>query len=168
MGDAWPLQVLDRVTPSESKSSISSIQPFHKLTQWLGYSLRVPFTRILNITWLNENLSTGLAEYRNGGVFVDLGILRLKEEALKKGQALSGGEIPQFDSTSDEIVEWRAMMVVLLDDLLPLVSAKLGFDFTMSQMLEAGTFKAGRELAAKFRPKTKSSPILISGDGTLF
>jgi hypothetical protein len=35
-------------------------------------------------------------------------------------------------------------------------------------MLEAGSWKSGRELAAKKRPETKSSPILIDGDGTLF
>ena len=73
--------------------------------------------------------------------------------------------------TSDVIVEWRAMTVALLDKLHELIGAKFasqGVKLSMPQMLEAGSWKAGRELAAKYRPETKSSPILIEGDGTLF
>jgi hypothetical protein len=58
-----------------------------------------------------------------------------------------------------------------LDELFILVSARFaeqGIKLNMAQMLEAGTWKGGRELAAKLRPDTKSSPILIDGDGTLF
>ncbi|OQU97689.1 hypothetical protein CLAIMM_03582 isoform 1 [Cladophialophora immunda] len=172
IGDAWPLRVLaQRAEATGDKRLTSNIQPFHKLTQWLAYSLKVPFMRLLDLRWSNEHLSTGLAEYRNGGIFVDIPVLRLKPEALEKGQKLSGQELPQFEATGDEIVEWRAMTVALLDELHNILLARLKaqkVSLSLGQMLEAGTFKAGRELAAKFRPSTRSSPILISGDGTLF
>lgn len=172
IGDSWPLETLARVNAGkQSDNNTLNIQPFHKLTQWLAYSLSVPFMRILDYQWDNIELGTGLPEYRNGGLFVDLGVLKLKEDTLKEGQRRSGQGIPSFEATSDVIVEWRAMTVALLDKLHGPVSefyAVQNFNLSMAQMLEAGTWKLGRELAAKFRPNTKSSPILIEGDGTLF
>lgn len=166
IGDAWPLAVLGHPT-----SDTENIQPFHKLTQWLGYSLTVPFVRILGREWTNIQLGTGLPEYRNGGLFVDMGVLALKPSTLQAAQAASGQDLPLLDATGDAIVEWRAMTVALLDRLHVLISdrfAEKGIMITMPQMLEAGSWKAGREIAARLRPSTKSSPILIDGDGTIF
>lgn len=132
----------------------------------------MPFVRILRRTWKNMDSGTGLPEYRNGGLFTDLGVLTLKEGVLAEGLERSGGhELPSFPASGDVIVEWRALTVALLDELHGLVSKHYeprGIKLSMAQMLEAGTWKGGRELAAKHRPKTKSSPILIEGDGTLF
>lgn len=172
IGDAWPLGVLARINAGkESENNTLNIQPFHKLTQWMAYSLTVPFMRVLRREWKNLELGTGLPEYRNGGLFVDLGILKLKEATLNQGLEASGQKLPSFDATADVIVEWRSMTVALLDKLHELLSAHFsgqGVSLNMAQMLEAGSWKGGRELAAKFRPQTKSSPILIEGDGTLF
>lgn len=172
IGDAWPLQVLARRAGFErNDTSTTCIQPFHKLTQWLAYSLTVPFVSILDIEWKNSELGTGLPEYRNGGLFVDMGVLRVKKDALEHGRKSSGGMLPSFGASSDVIVEWRAMIVALLDELHKTVSQRFqarGIKLSMAQMLEAGTWKGGRELAAKLRPDTRSSPILIDGDGTLF
>lgn len=173
VGDAWPLQVLERrATPEESQLPGFNIQPFHKLTQWLGYSLMTAFSQYLNITWINSELGTGLAEYRHGGIFIDIPVLQLKPHLLEQGQRNSGQSMPEFDVMSDVIVEWRAMSIALLDELYERIKERFSSGkkpLSMSQMLEAGTFKAGRELAAKYRPTTKSSPILIAGaDGTLF
>lgn len=134
----------------------------------------VPFTRLLDITWLNADQGTGLAEYRNGGLFVDMGVLSLKEESLAKGLQRSGNGdhgLPSFGASDDEIVEWRAMTVALLDKLHDIIRSSPQFNgvqLTLPQVLEAGSWKAGRELAAEKRPLTKSSPIIILGDGTLF
>lgn len=166
IGDAWPLQILAQGTADAS----AAIQPFHKLTQWLGYSLTVPFVRILGLGLVNDQLGTGLPEYRNGGLFVDLGALTLKPQVARANTS-AGETLPCFSPTDDVIVEWRAMTVALLDELFQLVSAAFaaqGTTLSMAQMLEAGTWKGGRELAAKLRPTTKSSPILLNGDGTLF
>lgn len=184
VGDAWPLSTLSS-SSSSGAESYSNIQPFHKLTQWLAYSLMVPFERILNCRWTNSHLLTGLPEYRNGGLFVDTGVLTLKPEVHTRGvqnntsQPESG--LPEFDPSDDVIVEWRALTVILLDEMLALVNARLAkmsskddsvstppLELSLAQMLEAGTWKAGRILAAKYRPTTKSSPILIRSDGTLF
>lgn len=133
----------------------------------------VPFQRLLSATWKNADLGTGLPEYRNGGLFVDMGVLTLKEEAQTRGLAAAGssGGLPCFSAGGDEIVEWRAMTVALLDVLHQRIlnSGRFGsVKLSLPQMLEAGSWKAGRELAAAKRPDTKSSPILNSGDGTLF
>ena len=172
IGDAWPLDVL----ATDRNKKVLPIQPFHKLTQWLAYSLTSAIQRLLNKDWLNLDGLTGLPEYRNGGLFVDMGVLVLKPEILATGLKASGKNLPQYDATGDVIVEWRAMTVVLLDMIADMVNEKLtqklGKDtrpLTLAQILEAGTWKAGRELAAKLRPDDNAcSPILMFSDGTLF
>ncbi|KAL4962441.1 URC4/urg3 family protein [Aspergillus stella-maris] len=174
VGDAWPLSVLSKHGDAASEpSETATIQPFHKLTQWLAYSLKVPFERLLGTTWDNAHLGTGLPEYRNGGLFVDMGVLKLKPEALERGLKNSGTKdgLPCFGAGDDEIVEWRAMTVALLDVLHERIlnNDKFGdVKLSLPQVLESGSWKAGREIAAEKRPNTKSSPILNSGDGTLF
>jgi len=169
IGDAWPLSTLKTQTDSTASSGSSHIQPFHKLTQWLAYSLMVPFQRILGIEWTGTNSLTALPEYRNGGLFVDMGVLTLKKEALDRGLQASGTELPMFKAGDDVVVEWRAMTLVLVDKLYKLVLEQMnGVHLSMAQLLEAGTWKSGREIAAKKRPQTKSSPIIIESDGTVF
>lgn len=175
IGDAWPLTVLRTQSQSptsgrtDSNGDADFVQPFHKLTQWLTYSLTVPFSRLLNLTWTHTTSLTALPEYRNGGLFVDLGVLSLKPTSLELGLKSSGNELPQFSAGDDAIVEWRAMTLVLIDKLYAMVLERMeGVELSMAQLLEAGTWKSGREVAAEKRPGTKSSPILIESDGTVF
>ncbi|KAK3357087.1 hypothetical protein B0T25DRAFT_589467 [Lasiosphaeria hispida] len=171
IGDAWPLSILQRGENTKSPDAAAEgIQPFHKLTQWLTYSLMVPFQRVLGMQWTNADSLTALAEYRNGGLFVDLGVLSLEKETLCRGLEASGGDLPLFDASDDAIVEWRAMTLVLIDKLYSKIQSRIGdgVHLTMAQLLEAGTWKSGREIAAQRRPQTKSSPILIKSDGTVF
>lgn len=168
IGDAWPLSTLQHSTTT-SKDAGSNIQPFHKLTQWLAYSLMVPFQRILGLQWTGTDSLTALPEYRNGGLFVDMGVLTLKQDSLAKGLKASGHDLPMFKAGDDVIVEWRAMTLVLVDKLYKIVLERMdGIQLSMAQLLEAGTWKSGREVAAKKRPETKSSPIIIESDGTVF
>ncbi|EOA81463.1 hypothetical protein ACJQWK_10658 [Exserohilum turcicum] len=170
LGDAWPLSTLKTQTAS-SADETAFIQPFHKLTQWLAYSLMVPFTRILSLQWENASALTALPEYRNGGLFVDVGVLTLKPATLQRGISASsdGTGLPAFSAGDDAIVEWRAMTLVLVDKLYKLVLQRMhGVELSMAQLLEAGTWKAGREVAKMKRPDTKSSPIIILSDGTVF
>jgi hypothetical protein len=170
LGDAWHLQILSSIHDWES------IVPFHKLTQWLCYSLMVPLQKILNVHFAGADLMTGLPEYRNGGLLVDTGLLTLKEEDMKRGleaykQAMPVGAsevVPLFTTDDDVIVEWRAVTVGFLDELLAEVNKVLGAQLSLAQMLEAGTWKGGRELAAVSRPVTKEPPIMIVSDGTVF
>ncbi|KAF5574409.1 urg3 [Fusarium pseudocircinatum] len=173
IGDAWSLDILAEIAEEQgdNKKAVSKIQPFHKLTQWLAYSLSVPFERQLGYSWKNIQLGTGLPEYRNGGLFIDLGVLVLRAKDLEEGQKSSGTKLPQFGASSDTVVEWRAMTVILLDELHKIIEERFkphGVTLSLAQMLEAGSWKSGRELAAKLRPDTKCSPILVISDGTLY
>lgn len=131
---------------------------FHKLSQWLTYSLLEPLEHAgFTITGL-DNL-TGLAEYRNGGLFVDGGVLKLKGSLKEK--YLPGDPV---------IVEWRALTVQLLDRLAPFIRERLDLseqDFPLAKVLEGGTWWAGRKLAKERRPDA-SPPLKIESDGTVF
>ncbi|KAH7071353.1 hypothetical protein BKA63DRAFT_71343 [Paraphoma chrysanthemicola] len=179
MGDAWPCSVM----PSHPTHPWENIVPFHKLTQWLTYSLMVPMTKLLHVHFAGAELLTGLPEYRNGGLFIDTGLLTLKADDQKRGLAqyqrnaqLKGQPsmevVPMFTADDDVIVEWRAVTVGLLDELLVDVNNLLGLSgsdkLNLAQMLEAGSWKGGREIAEVSRPNTKEPPIMILSDGTVF
>jgi hypothetical protein len=147
MGDVWPHPAIGLV-------------PFHKLSQWLSYSLVEPLEGAgLKVVELDE--LTGLPEYRNGGLLVDAGALRPKQQALLEKTFAVGDEA---------IVEWRALTVALLDRIAQHVRVHLGLDVArlpLVKVLEAGTWFAGRALAAERRPGG-GPPIAIASDGTVF
>ena len=147
MGDVWPHPVL-------------GLMPFHKLSQWLSYSLVEPLEGAgLKVVELDQ--LTGLPEYRNGGLLVDAGALRPKQRALLEKTFAAGDE---------PIVEWRALTVALLDRIAGHVRGHLGLDaarLPLVKVLEAGTWFAGRKLAADRRPGG-GPPIAVASDGTVF
>ena len=155
LGDVWTHSQLtygDHTT---------KLMPFHKLSQWLTYSLLEPFEWAgLKISGLDR--LTGLAEYRNGGLFVDCGLLRLKHPA-------DAGKTHEL--SEELVVEWRALTVALLDELRLPVAQRLGLqptDFPLARLLEGGTWAAGRKIAQHKRPLTGDPPIKIASDGTVF
>ena len=133
--------------------------PFHKLSQWLTYSLLEPLMWAgVEVTGLDA--LTGLPEYRNGGLLLDAGVLRFASEGLAAAQYRAGDEL---------IVEWRALTVALLDELAPLVRSPLGLSETqmpLACVLEGGTWAAGRVLAQRLRGGPP--PLNIDSDGTVF
>lgn len=154
LGDAWPCLSM----PSHPICLWENIVPFHKLSQWLTYSLMVPMQKLLNINFAGVELMTGLPEYRNGGLLIDLGLLVLKPEDAKRGLAHYGQNakiegqpnmevVPLFLPDDDVVVEWRAVTVGMLDDLLAEVNKQLGLSgrlqLNLAQMLEAGSWKVG-------------------------
>lgn len=179
LGDAWPCASM----PSHPSTPWENIVPFHKLTQWLTYSLMVPMQKLANVHFVGTHLMTGLPEYRNGGLLVDTGLLTLKPEDMQRGidqyhmNAARQGQpsmevVPLFTADDDVIVEWRALTVGFLDELLIKVNTMLDLhgseQLSLAQMLEAGTWKGGREIAEVSRPNTKEPPIMILSDGTVF
>ncbi|KAL8866191.1 MAG: hypothetical protein Q9198_008998, partial [Flavoplaca austrocitrina] len=180
LGDAWPCSSM----PSAPRAQPwENIVPFHKLTQWLCYSLMAPMTRLLNVQFVGVELLTGLPEYRNGGLLIDTGLVTLKPADAKRGldayrnNATVKGQpcmevVPLFSTDDDVVVEWRALTIGFLDDLHVEVNRLLHLEgpdkLSLAQMLEAGSWKGGRELAEVSRPNTKQPPIMILSDGTVF
>ena len=110
----------------------------------------------MKVQFAGSELLTGLPEYRNGGLLVDTGLLNLKEAdstrgltAYRSNAHLKGQPnfevVPLFATDDDVIVEWRAVTVGFLDDLLIEVNSQLGLSgsdkMSLAQMLEAGTWK---------------------------
>ncbi|KAG0046445.1 hypothetical protein BGZ83_008403 [Gryganskiella cystojenkinii] len=178
LGDVWPCDSLE--TPGQPADSTDHFVAFHKLSQWMTYSIMEPLENLLNIEWEHSHLLTGLPEYRNGGLLVDIGFMSLKPKEEERGlanykhNALKPGQpavevVPTFEPSDPVIIEWRAMTVATLDRVAVKVRELLNLpQLTLAQVLQGGTWNAGRELAAVSRPNTKGPPIAILSDGTLF
>lgn len=154
LGDVWPHPSL------ETAGFAASLIPFHKLSQWLTYSLLEPLQELgLTITGL-EHL-TGLPEYRNGGLCLDLGLLQVKDPALLTTRHRPGAAV---------IVEWRALTVCLLDAIATTMRQQLGQSeaaLPLVKVLQGGTWAAGRRIAAQ-RRAGGIPPLQIESDGTVF
>jgi hypothetical protein len=104
---------------------------------------------------------TGLPEYRNGGLFLDTGVLELRDPSLAQHT---------FDAGDDVVVEWRALTVQLLDRVADGVRAALGKtadELPLARVLQGGTWTAGREVA-RARRSGGAPPLRIHSDGTVF
>ncbi|MEA2912444.1 MAG: hypothetical protein QOJ15_4525 [Bradyrhizobium sp.] len=154
LGDCWKHSSLT------SADATSGLMPLHKLSQWLAYSLIEPLQtagiRVTDIDGL-----TGLAEYRNGGLFVDIGVLVFRDTEMAQ-QA--------HEVASPLVVEWRALTVALLDRVADGVRKRLGLDASsmpLAKILQGGTWAAGRLLAREHRADA-SPPVKVISDGTVF
>ena len=154
LGDVWRHRGL------MSGDLTSGLVPFHKLSQWLTYSLVEIFEDAgITVTGLDE--LTGLPEYRNGGLFIDLGVLSVRHDALAKYP------IPVED---EAVVEWRALTLALLDHIADPVRERLGktaAEMPLARILEGGTWAAGRRIAREKRPDG-GPPLTVASDGTVF
>jgi hypothetical protein len=154
LGDCWKHPALTSNDPT------SGLMPLHKLSQWLAYSLIEPLqtagTEVVGIDGL-----TGLAEYRNGGLFVDSGVLAFRDEEDARRE---------HEVASPLVVEWRALTVALLDRLAEGMRERLGLDavsLPLAKVLEGGSWAAGRQLARE-RRSDASPPVKVISDGTVF
>ncbi len=134
--------------------------PFHKLSQWLTYSLLEPLQEF-DVEITDLDVLTGLPEYRNGGLCLDLGLISAKQASiLSKTHPVA----------SEVIVEWRALTVILLDRIAATVREKLGMsaeELPLVKILQGGTWTAGRKIASQLRTGG-IPPIQIESDGTVF
>jgi hypothetical protein len=147
LGDVWTHSRFGRV-------------PFHKLSQWLSYSMCESLESAGTPVALLDSL-TGLAEYRNGGLFVDGGVL-----VPRRPEILA----TEHEVSSDVVIEWRALTVALIDRVAQAVRARFGAsagDLPLAKVLEGGTWRAGRVLALEKRPGG-APPLRIRSDGTVF
>jgi hypothetical protein len=154
LGDVWRHRVL------RTGDATDGLVPFHKLSQWLTYSLVEPLEEA-GIAVGDLDGLTGLAEYRNGGLFIDGGVLRFKDEkAALRSHAVD----------SELVVEWRALTVALLDRVADAIRTKLKLNaqsLPLAKVLEGGTWMAGRRLAAEKRAGG-APPVRVISDGTVF
>jgi hypothetical protein len=154
LGDCWRHPAL------KTEDATSELVPLHKLSQWLSYSLIEPMQRAgLRVTDIDG--LTGLAEYRNGGLFVDAGVLQFRDPVDAQRE---------HDVASPLVVEWRALTVALLDRLADLLRQRVGLDavsLPLAKILEGGTWAAGRAMAFERRPDG-SPPVKVVSDGTVF
>ena len=152
IGDAWPYSLM----PSHPNHPWESIVPLHNVVQWLTYSLMVPMTKLLNVYFVGSELLTGPPDYSNSGLLIDIGLLSLRPEEMDRGLAqyhknaqVKGQPntevVPLFSIDDEVVVEWRAVTICFLDELLVEVNRLLGLSgadaLTLPQMLEAGTSK---------------------------
>lgn len=164
LGPVWPGRVVLQGVPLGDCWAHPALEdgllPFHKLTQWLTYSLLEPLeTAGLTITGLDE--LTGLPEYRNGGLLLDFGLIRPREERFWRHA---------WTVDAPPIVEWRALTVIGLDRLALAVRELLGLTpeaFPLARVLEGGTWSAGRRIAAQ-RRTGGAPPVKLISDGTVF
>ena len=153
LGDVWPHAGIRRPGPSDR------LLPLHKLFQWLTWSLIEPLAEG-GVEVTGTHALTGLAEYRNGGLLLDTGVIAPRQPL--PGRALSPGD--------PIVVEWRGLTVALLDRLRPRAARRLGLagpDLSLGQLLEGGTWWAGRRIAGELR-EGGAPPIRVLSDGTLF
>jgi hypothetical protein len=154
LGDCWKHPAMT------TADATSGLVPLHKLSQWLAYSLIEPLqTAGINVTDIDG--LTGLAEYRNGGLFVDAGVLAFRD---------SDAAQQAHEVASPLVVEWRALTVALLDRVADGLRHRLGLDavsMPLAKILEGGTWAAGR-LLARERCADASPPVKVISDGTVF
>jgi hypothetical protein len=153
LGDCWRHDAVPGDGPTRGW------MPFHKLSQWLTYSLLEPF-QWADVRVHGLDALTGLPEYRNGGLLLDSGVLRLRDPAWADRS---------WEPADELIVEWRALTVALLDELAVLVRELLGVDaevMPLACVLEGGTWAAGRQLAQTRRAGVP--PLTVISDGTVF
>ncbi|GGO88478.1 hypothetical protein GCM10011348_44030 [Marinobacterium nitratireducens] len=154
LGDCW------RHPLAGGEGESAGWVPFHKLSQWLTYSLLEPFQ------WAGIRLTdldglTGLPEYRNGGLLLDMGVIVPRQADFFARQ---------YSAADEAIIEWRALTVALIDRLAPAVRQKLQMsadEMPLACILEGGTWAAGREVARQLR-EGGTPPLLIASDGTVF
>jgi hypothetical protein len=154
LGDCWIHPALG------GERAMQRYVPLHKLSQWLTYSL-IEALEMAEIKVCGIEELTGLAEYRNGGLFVDTNVIVPRDDAAWTRS---------YEVSDPFVVGWRALTVALLDRLLPLVRARLDVApeaFPLACMLEGGTWAAGRQLA-RDRRADGGPPFQILSDGTVF
>jgi hypothetical protein len=159
LGDVWSHRAAGADDTEGVAAQTRGLVPFHKLSQWLSYSLFHPLA-VAGVQVVDAEALTGLAEYRNGGLFFDTQVILQKHDGVTRDVHLPGSEL---------VVEWRALTVALLDRLVEGLRQHSGLDaqtLTLGQVLEGGSWAAGRRLASARRQG--APPIRVESDGTLF
>ena len=160
-GDVWPHRWAGAAVGGGGEDpTTGGWVPFHKLSQWLAYSLVEPL-QWAGVQVTDLNALTALPEYRNGGLLLDGGVILPRHPRdLQRSWKVA----------DDFIIEWRALTVALIDEVAQQVRQQLGKtadELPLACILEGGTWAAGREIALELR-QDGSPPLKIESDGTIF
>ncbi|KAI8977928.1 hypothetical protein BDB01DRAFT_852758 [Pilobolus umbonatus] len=181
LGDVWPCKAI--LSPNASPDSTDHFIPFHKLSQWIVYSIMEPMEKLLGATIEGTDLLTPLPDYCNGGLLIDIGFITLKPAEYERGirnyhtNSLLPHQpkvevAPMFDMSDPVVIEWRALTVAYLDIVADRVRHTFRLSkksLSLSQLLQGGTWSAGRELAEISRPNTHEPPIVVKlGKGIIY
>ena len=154
LGDTWPHP------KAGGEGAGAGLVPFHKLCQWMCYSLLEP-AEDAGLLFNDKSVLTPLAEYRNGGLIVDLGLIEPRHARVLDDVHRPGDEI---------VVEWRALTLRLILAIAENLRQYFAMDqhqLPLAAVLEGGTWWAGRKIAAERRPGG-APPIRVVSDGTVF
>lgn len=154
LGDVWSHPALE-----QSPRKIPYI-PFHKLSLWLTYSLLEPLEE-MGLTVVDLEELPGLAEYRNGGLCLDLGLIKVRDPLILTSP---------HELDSEVIIEWRALTIILLEKIAETLRQKLGKnsqELPLTKILQGGTWSGGRKIALQLR-KEGIPPLQITRYGTVF
>ncbi|KAI8092103.1 hypothetical protein BDF21DRAFT_377193 [Thamnidium elegans] len=168
LGDVWPCPSLGE----------NQFVPFHKLSQWLVYSLIEPMEKLMGAIIEGTEQLTPLPDYSNGGLLIDTGFLTLKKTDYERGitnyrqNSLLPGQpkiemIPTFEMSDPVVIEWRALTIAYLDLVAERVRSTMKLSkktLSLTQLIEGGIVSAGKELAEISRPNTQQPPILIKNE----
>ena len=165
LGPIWPgRQTFARGQPGRhlGRTRAWAWCPLHKLSQWLTYSMLEPL-QAAGIEVTDLDALTGLAEYRNGGLFLDGGLLRAKHPrraaaSVHPVDAAGDRRMARVDRGPDRSHRGRAA---------PAAWAWTPQSLPLAKVLEGGTWRAGRAIAAELRPDA-SPPVRVHSDGTVF
>lgn len=136
MGDVWKCEALEKHGGFQGQQALV---PFHKLTQWLCYSIMEPMEQTLGWKFVGGEHQTGLPEYRNGGLLIDTGVL-VPKPSVQAASSAPASALPTLTPSHPAVVEWRACTVILLDRIAAALRKSMGLadeDLNLKQVLEA-------------------------------
>jgi len=131
LGDVWPCPSLDRAIAESGKERQEgdNLVAFHKLSQWLCYSLVEAIESAAGWKVDRGTGQTGLPEvsnfshrphlanrqYRNGGLLMDIGLITIRPDSLPSDAYRNGNDKPPvLQPSHPAVVEWRATTVMTL------------------------------------------------------
>ena len=153
LGDVWPCAAI-------SNDENTNLVSFHKLSQWIVFSIIEPMDKLLGATIEGTDLLTPLPDYCNGGFLIDFGFLTLKpadyERGIRNYHANSllpyqpKVEVaPMFDMSDPVVTEWRALTVAYLDLIAERVRQSFRLSkksLSLSQLIQGGTWSVSFNL----------------------
>lgn len=149
LGDVWRHQALGE--------GDEGLVPLHKLVQWLLRSLVEPLA-MAGVELVGLDRLTPLADYRNAGLLLDVGALRLCDASEASATHAVSSEL---------VVEWRALSVAILAELYARLGSGVGDPGQRSGLFDTASWLAGRTIASRLR-EGAPPPILVESDGTVF